>query len=101
MAAAVTLSNKSSLKDSSKHSSPIINERESFSPDSSSLATLSPQSTNSISSPDKSFVYSNSSNDQRYPSTRLIDYFVVSGLDKYFDVEPSSEPTGKIFQNEN
>ena len=85
MASAMTLTTKSSssLVNSSKHSSPIINQIESYSPSSSSTTTLSPQSSNSISSPDKSFTILN---DQ---SIRLIDYFVVSGLDKSIDVEPS------------
>jgi hypothetical protein len=83
MAAAMTLTTKSSsLVNTSKHSSPIVNQIESYSPSSSST-TLSPESSNSISSPDKSFL----SNEQIH----LVDYFVVCGLDKYLDVEPSSD----------
>jgi hypothetical protein len=92
MAAAITLRNKSSSSsprvNSSKHSSPIINQIESYSPNSSST-TLSPESSNSISSPDKSFL----SNEQQQQSINLVDYFVVCGLDKYRDVKPSSELT--------
>lgn len=86
MAAAMTLTKKSSssLINSSKHSSPIVNQIESYSPSSSST-TLSPESSNSISSPDKSFL----SNEQQ--SLHLVDYFVVCGLDKYLDVEPTSD----------
>jgi hypothetical protein len=84
MASAMTLTTKSSsLVNSSKHSSPIVNQIESYSPSSSST-TLSPESSNSISSPDKSFL----SNEQQ--SIHLVDYFVVCGLDKYNDIEPSS-----------
>ncbi|CAF1112721.1 unnamed protein product [Rotaria sordida] len=82
MAAAMTVSNKSSLL----NSSPIINPIEPFSPTSSST-TLSPESTNSISSPDKSILL----NEQQHQSIRLVDYFVVCGLDKYLDVEPLLE----------
>jgi hypothetical protein len=101
MAAAMTLTNKSSLVNSSKHSSPIINQRESYSPASSST-TLSPESSNSISSPDKSLLLNNTFNDdqqqQQQQSIRLVDYFVVAGLDKYLDVEPSCELPGmRIF----
>jgi hypothetical protein len=88
MAAAMTLTNKSSLVNSTKHSSPIINQIESYSPASSST-TLSPESLNSISSPDKSFL-SNEQQQQQQQSIRLVDYFVVCGLDKYIDVEPTS-----------
>ena len=58
-----------------------------YSPSSSSTITLSPESSNSISSPDKSFL----SNDQQHQSIRLIDYFVVCGLDKYVDIQPSTD----------
>jgi hypothetical protein len=87
MAAAMTLRSKtsSSLMNSSKHSSPIINQIESYSPSSSSK-TVSPESSNSISSSDKSFL---SNEQQRQQSIHLVDYFVVCGLDKSFDVEPS------------
>ncbi|CAF3503073.1 unnamed protein product [Rotaria sp. Silwood1] len=88
MAAAMTVSNKSSLINSSQHSSPVINPIESFSPTSSST-TLSPESSNSMSSPDKSFVLNEHHHQQQ--SIRLVDYFVVCGLDKYLDVEPLSE----------
>ena len=94
MAAAMTLANKSSLGNSSKHSSPIVNQIESYSPNSSST-TLSPESSNSISSPDKSFL----SNEQQQQSIRLVDYFVVCGLDKYADVEPSSDLTSEQVLN--
>ena len=87
MAAAMTLTNKSSLVNSTKHSSPIINQIESYSPASSST-TLSPESSNSISSPDKSFL--SNEQQQQQQSIRLVDYFVVCGLDKYIDVEPTS-----------
>ncbi|CAF5160053.1 unnamed protein product, partial [Rotaria sp. Silwood1] len=91
MAAAMTVSNKSSLINSSQHSSPGINPIESFSPTSSST-TLSPESSNSMSSPDKSFVLNE--HHQQQQSIRLVDYFVVCGLDKYLDVESLSELPG-------
>ncbi|CAF1388450.1 unnamed protein product [Adineta ricciae] len=87
MAATVTLSSKSSIDKPPKHSSPIINEKEIYSPDSSST-TLSPESTHSISSPDKSFVVH-----EQPQSIRLVDYFVVCGINKYVDVEPSIDLT--------
>ncbi|CAF4357265.1 unnamed protein product [Rotaria sp. Silwood2] len=94
MAAAMTVSNKSSLINSSQHSSPIINPIESFSPTSSST-TLSPESSNSISSPDKSLLL-NEQQQQQQQSIRLVDYFVVCGLDKYIDIEPLLElPVGE------
>ena len=97
MATAMTLTNKSSLVNSSKHASPILNPRESYSPASSST-TLSPESSNSISSPDKSLLLNNTFNDEQQQSIRLVDYFVVSGLDKYLNVEPSCELPGmRIF----
>ncbi|CAF5117806.1 unnamed protein product [Rotaria sp. Silwood1] len=92
MTAAMTVSNKSSLINSSQHSSSVINPIESFSPTSSST-TLSPESSNSMSSPDKSFVLNEHHHQQQ--SIRLVDYFVVCGLDKYLDVEPLSELPGK------
>jgi hypothetical protein len=95
MAAAMTLTTKSSIVNSSKHSSPIINQRESYSPGSSST-TLSPESSNSISSPDKSFVLTEHQQEQ---SIRLVDYFVVCGLNKYLDVEPVSDLPGKKKKN--
>ncbi len=101
MATAMTLTNKSSLVTSSKHSSPIVNQRESYSPASSST-TLSPESSNSVSSPDKSLLLNNTFNDEQQQSIRLVDYFIVCGLDKYLDVEPSCELPGnkkKIFFN--
>jgi len=91
MATAMTLTTKSSIVNSSKHSSPIINQRESYSPGSSST-TLSPESSNSISSPDKSFVLTEH---QQHQPIRLVDYFVVCGLNKYLDVEPISDLPGK------
>jgi len=94
MAAAMTLTTKSSIVNSSKHSSPIINQRESYSPGSSST-TLSPESSNSISSPDKSFVLTEHQQHQQEQSIRLVDYFVVCGLNKYLDVEPVSDLPGK------
>jgi hypothetical protein len=95
MAAAMTLTNKSSLINSTKHSSPIVNQIESYSPASSST-TISPESSNSISSPDKSFL---SNEQQQQQSIRLVDYFVVCGIDKYLDVEPSSDLTGEQVLN--
>ncbi|CAF1474184.1 unnamed protein product [Adineta steineri] len=98
MAAAMTLTNKSSIvNNSSKHSSPIINQRESYSPASST--TLSPESTNSISSPDKSFVLNEQQQQLQQQSIRLVDYFVVCGINKYVDVEPSSDITGEQILN--
>ena len=95
MAMAMTLTKKSSVVNLSKHSSPIINPAESFSPD-SSLLTLSPESSNSVSSPDKSFLSNTTFNDDhQYQSIRLVDYFIVSGLDKTLDVEPSCELLGR------
>jgi hypothetical protein len=85
MATAMTLTKKSS---SIVNSSPIVNQIESYSPSSSST-TLSPQSSNSISSPDKSFLLT----EQQQQSIHLVDYFVVCGLDKYLDIEPSSDLT--------
>ncbi|UJR34962.1 hypothetical protein I4U23_027740 [Adineta vaga] len=84
MATTITLPSKSSLVNSSKHSSPILNQKDAYSPASSSTTTLSPESNHSISSPDKSYL----ANDQPQ-SIRLIDYFVVCGLNKYIDVEPT------------
>jgi hypothetical protein len=84
MATAITLRTKNSSSSSLITSSPIINRIESYSPNSSST-TLSPESSNSISSPDKSFL----SNEQQ--SINLVDYFVVCGLDKYIDIEPSTD----------
>ncbi|CAF4449624.1 unnamed protein product, partial [Rotaria magnacalcarata] len=75
MAAAMTLTNKSSLGNSSKHPSPVINSIESYSPASSSTTTLSPESSNSISSPDKSLLLNE--HQQQEQSIRLVDYFVV------------------------
>lgn len=92
MAAAMTLTNKSSLPNPSKHSSPIINQIDSFSPTSSST-TLSPDSSNSISSPDRSIQL----HEQHHhvPPVRLVDYFIVCGLDKYSDIAPISDINGK------
>lgn len=81
MAVAMTLRTKNSS--SIPNSSPM----EIYSPSSSSTMTLSPESSNSISSPDKSFL----SNDHQHQSVRLIDYFVVCGLDKYVDIQPSTD----------
>ena len=85
-----------------KKSSPLINHRESFSPGStSSIGTLSPHSSQSVSSPDRSLLLNQTTNDeqqqqqQQPPSIRLIDYFVVAGLEKHSAVEPSCEPTGE------
>lgn len=88
MDSTMTLSNKYLFKDLQKTSSPVGNSRASFSPDTSSLATLSPESSNSVSSPDRSFLHNVSSTEPSLPTVRLIDYFVVSGLDKFSDVEP-------------
>ena len=86
----MTLTNKSSLVNLPKHSSPVINQIESYSPTSSST-TLSPDSLNSVSSPEKSILL----NEQEQQSIRLVDYFVVCGLDKYLDVEPLTDLFGK------
>ena len=89
MATAMTFRTKTSSSSSSNlvNGSPIVNSMESsYSPSSSSTMTLSPQSSNSISSPDRSYL----SSDQQQ-SLRLVDYFVVCGLDKYSDVQPSTE----------
>ncbi|CAF1569789.1 unnamed protein product [Rotaria magnacalcarata] len=97
MAAAMTLTNKSSLGNSSKHPSPVINSIESYSPASSSTTTLSPESSNSISSPDKSLLLNE--HQQQEQSIRLVDYFVVCGLVKYLEVEPLSELPGEQILN--
>ena len=89
MASAMTLTTKSSssFKTPSKHSSPILNELESYSPQSSST-TLSPQSINSVSSPDKS-----SLSLETHQSINLIDYFVVCGFDKSTEIEFNTDLT--------
>lgn len=96
MAAAMTLTNKSSLINSSKNSSPVINSTDAYSPASSST-TLSPESSNSISSPDKSILLNEHQQEQ---SIRLVDYFVICGLDKYLDVEPLSDLSGNEKKND-
>lgn len=75
--------------------SPSMNQRDSFSPV-SSLNTLSPESSNSISSPDKSFLLNQTINDEKQQTFRLIDYFVVTGLEKSSPVEPSAEFSSKL-----
>ena len=75
------------------NASPTLNPNpgDSFSPSSSSLNTLSPPSSTSISSPDKSHLLNQTINDEKAQTFRLIDYFVVTGLEKSAPVEPSVE----------
>lgn len=100
MESAVTLNKNSSFMSSSKSSSPNLNQCDSFSPN-SSFNTLSPGSSNSISSPDKSFLLNQTVHDEKQVSQQqsfpLIDYFVVAGLEKSSEVEPSAELSSKIF----